>query len=388
MVARVVRAQVSRRSVLLGVGGAVALGALSACGAGGSAKGTTSNPPSGDRAVNWANHPQYLDYDEIARKYPSLERFTKQTGIRVSYSEEIGEDEIYYGTVQDRLRRGQYFGRDIVTLSDWMTARFIGNGWVREFDAKAIPNRKNLLPELAEVDFDPGRRKSLPWQSGYVGIGWNRALIPGGLRTLTDLWKPELKGRIEVSGEFRDTVGLIMSSQGKDISTQFSSSDFMNAVDELTRQVRSGQIRRVRGDAPQDDLVSGEALAVICRSSDIFALNAANEDRFGFTIPDSGGILWSDNLMIPNGSPNQENAEKILNFYYDPVNAAAVAAYVNHLCPVVGAQPELEKIDPDLSPSPLIFPTSADLEKVKTFRTLSAVEEKEFGGAFQVAIGN
>ena len=65
-------------------------------------------------------------------------------------------------------------------------------------------------------------------------------------------------------------------------------------------------------------------------------------------LPDSGGTLWSDNLMIPIGSPHKKNAETLINYYYDPKVAAEVAAYVNYICPVQGAQQEMEKIDKDL----------------------------------------
>ena len=57
-------------------------------------------------------------------------------------------------------------------------------------------------PALQDVDFDPGRTNTLTWQSGFGGIAWNKQEVPGGLRTVSDLWRPELKGRVEVLDEW------------------------------------------------------------------------------------------------------------------------------------------------------------------------------------------
>ena len=85
-----------------------------------------------------------------------------------------------------------------------------------------MPNAKNLLPALQNVDYDPGRKYSLTWQSGFGVLAWNKEKVPGGLKNVSDLWKPELKGRVEVLSEMRDTIGLIMLEQGVDISKDFT----------------------------------------------------------------------------------------------------------------------------------------------------------------------
>jgi spermidine/putrescine transport system substrate-binding protein len=204
---------------------------------------------------------------------------------------------------------------------------------------------------------------------------------------VSDLWRPELKGRVEVLSELRDTVGLVMLEQGKDISADFTEDDFMAAIDVLQKQVDSGQIRQVKGNSYKEDLISGDALAVIAWSGDITQINFENGDKWEFAIPESGGTLWSDNLMIPIGSPHKTNAEKLFNFYYDPQIAAEVAAYVNFICPVRGAREAMEKIDPELVDDPLIFPTEDVLNRVKNFRPLTPDEEVKFNQAFQAVIG-
>jgi spermidine/putrescine transport system substrate-binding protein len=186
----------------------------------------------------------------------------------------------------------------------------------------------------------------------------------------------------------RDTMGLIMLEQGVDISQQFSKDQFQKGLDELEKQISNGQIRQVKGNSYKEDLINGDALAVIGWSGDIFQINAENGDKWGLALPEAGGTLWSDNLLVPIGSPHKKNAEKLMNYYYDPAVAAEVAAYVNYICPVQGAQEEMKKIDPELAESPWIFPDEQAQAKAKVFRTLTPDEETEYSEAFQKVIGN
>jgi len=397
-VRRLVRAQLGRRSVLRGFGAAgVGLG-LAACGTGGtpssgggSAAGGAIAAPEDvsaeDPTLSWANWTLYLDLAEDGTSYPSLEAFTEQTGIDVTYSEDIDGNDSFYGRVQGQLANGDDIGQDVVVLTDWMAGRMIRLGYTQELDEANIPNKANVLQNLADVDFDPGRAHSLPWQSGFAGIAWNREELPDGLRTVSDLWRPKLRGRVEVLDEMRDTIGLIMLEQGVDISGEWSDGEFGAALEELERQVNSGQIRQVVGNSYKEDLVSGDALAVIGWSGDITQINFESGDRWEFAIPDAGGTLWTDNMMVPIGSPRKTNAEMLMNYYYDPEVAAQVAAWVNYICPVQGAQEAMAAIDPELAEDPLIFPTEEFLANAFIFRSLEAGEETEFTTEFQRVIG-
>jgi spermidine/putrescine transport system substrate-binding protein len=179
-----------------------------------------------------------------------------------------------------------------------------------------------------------------------------------------------------------------MQYQGVDPSGDFTEDQYMNAIDFLKGKIADGFIRKVRGNSYSEDLVNGDAVAVIGWSGDMFILKSENNNKFDFAIPESGGMLWSDNMLIPSTSTHKKNAETLINYYYEPSVAAQVAAYVNYICPVEEAKPELEKIDPALAESPFIFPDEATLAKVKVFRALSADEQTTFQTAFDEAIGN
>ena len=375
-------AMVSRRGVLAGAGGLGAAGLLAACG-GGSDSADSAN------SVRWGNWPLYLDYDEETKKYPTLEKFKEQTGITAEYFEDYNDNDEFYGKVQAQLKLGEDIGYDVVTPTDWMAARWIRLGYTQKFDAANIPNKSNILDSLASPSFDPNREQSLTWQGIMAGFGWNTEKNPKGIRTLDELFAPQNKGKIVVLSEMRDTIGIILLAQGVNLQT-VTEDQFMNAVDYMAKQISDGWIRGVKGNEYAEDLTSGDATAVIGWSGDMFILKAENEGKFDFAIPESGGTISGDNLMIPStaSAEGKANAEKLINFYYDPAIAAEVAAYVNYVCPVKGAQAEMEKIAPELASSPFIFPDDKMSQRLNVFRSLTPAEETSWTEAFQKAAGN
>jgi spermidine/putrescine transport system substrate-binding protein len=382
------QSQVTRRTVLAGAGASAAALALAACTPGGAKKLTPAADKSAtDKTLTWANWALYLDQDDSG-KYPTLLEFEKQSGINVKYDVAVDDNNTYYAKVKDQLALGQDIGADTVCLTDWMVSRLINLGYTQKLDHSKIPNIKNLSPSLKNVDFDRGRNYSLPWQSGFAGLAWNKEKIPNGLKQVSDLWDPALKGRIGVLSEMRDTIGLIMLEQGVDISSKsWGDAEFTKAIDEFQTQVKSGQIRNIKGNSYADDLKNEDTLAAIVWSGDVNGINSeVGSEKFGFAIPETGGTLWSDNFLIPIGSPRKANAEKLINYYYDPQVAATVAAYVNYITPVEGAKEAMQSIDPTLAENQLIFPNEATLATVKGFRTLTNAEQSKYSAQFE-AVG-
>jgi spermidine/putrescine transport system substrate-binding protein len=377
----IIGAMVSRRAVLAGAGGLGAAGLLAACGGSDSADSANS--------VRWGNWPLYLDYDEETKKYPTLEKFIEQTGIAATYFEDYNDNDEFFGKVQAQLKLGEDIGYDVVTPTDWMAARWIRLGYTQKFDTANIPNKSNILDSLASPSFDANREQTLTWQGIMGGFGWNVEKNPKGIRTIDELFAPQNKGKIVVLSEMRDTIGIILLSQGVNLQT-VTEDQFMNAVDFMAKKISDGWIRGVKGNEYAEDLTSGDATAVIGWSGDMFILKAENEGKFDFALPDSGGTISGDNFVIPStaSAEGKANAEKLINFYYDPAIAAEVAAYVNYVCPVKGAQAEMEKIDPALAASPFIFPDAAMSAKLNVFRSLTPAEETTWSEAFQKAAGN
>lgn len=377
----ILNSRISRRAVIAGAGAVAGATALASCGSGGGADAANQ--------VRWANWTEYLDLDEAGTGYPSLEAFEKKFGITAVYSEDINDNDEFYGKIQGQLKLGEDIGYDIITPTDWMAARLIRLGYTQKFDKTNVPNAKNILDTLASPSFDSNRDSSLTYQGIMAGLGWNTVVNPKGLKTLDDLWQPQNKGKIVVLSEMRDTIGLILLSQGIDITT-VTEAQFMNAVDFLEKKIADGWIRGIKGNEYTEDLVSGDATAVIGWSGDMFQLANESDGKFNFTIAESGGTISGDNFLIPSTATAEakKNAETLINYYYDPAVAAEVAAYVNYVTPVKGAQAEMEKIDPVLAKSEYIFPTEKTMSRLNVFKALTPAEETSWTEAFQKAAGN
>ena len=394
-IVRLSRASLSRRRLLQAAGIGTAAVAAAACGAGGGADDPTSSAaPTGpadlsdsEKTIAWSNWVEYLDLDEDTGERPTLEAFQAATGITVTYNEDVNDNNEFYAKVRTQLEQGQSIDRDIVVLTDWMAGLWIQNGFAQKLDKAMIPNSVNLIPRLQNVTFDAPRDFTLPWQGGFAGLGYNipavqDALGVDKLTSLDQLFDPALRGRITVLSEMRDTMGVIMAWQGND-PANFTDDQFQQAIAALAEQIDNGQIRQVAGNDYLDALGTGDVIGVIGWSGDVLTLG----DDYGFDFPESGATLWTDNMLIPSTSTHKKNAEELMNYYYDPVVAAEVAAYINYLCPVTGAKEAMEVIDPDLASNEYIFPSDAMLEQSFVFMPLTAEQDEAYQREFQAAIG-
>jgi spermidine/putrescine transport system substrate-binding protein len=377
----------SRRGFLRGLGatGAAAAGAslLAACGNDDNGGSGDGGGGSEDAILNFANWPLYIDTKRVdgEKTYPTLEAFEDKTGIQVNYSEVINDNEEYFAKIRPVLAAGKDVGVDSFVLTDWMASKLINLGWLETLDKSNIPNFKNLTSTLQSPNFDENRDYSIPWQSGVTGIAYDSSLTDP-ITTISDLFtNPDLNGSITALSEMRDTMGLILLDQGSD-PADFDAEEWSSAIATLQAAKDSGQIRQFTGNNYAQLLAKGDIKACIAWSGDIIQLQFDN-DNIKFVIPDAGGMLWSDNMLIPKEAQHKANAEAWMNYYYDPKVAAELAAWVNYICPVDGAQEEMRKIDPDLADNKLIFPSQDDYAELSIFRALTDDEETQFSSDFQ-----
>ncbi|MDH6129158.1 spermidine/putrescine ABC transporter substrate-binding protein [Kitasatospora sp. GP82] len=377
------RSTTSRRA-LLGATGLLGAAALSGCGIPAAyvpeERRSAPDHSERDKSLTFSNWPQYIDVDKAEHR-PTLEEFTKQTGIEVTYTEDINDNDEFFGKISPVLAQGGSPGRDLMVISDWMAGRYVKLGWVQSMDRDRMPNvTKYLDPQLASPAFDPGRRNSVPWQSGITGIAYNRKALGREIKSTADLWAPDLKGRVTLFAGMDEALGLLMLAQGADIA-EFTADDAHKAMDQVQKMVDRKQIRRFTGNDYTSDLASGAAIACQAYSGDAIQLKADNPD-IEFVVPEEGAELWAESLMIPNKAEHKQNAELLIDYYYRPEVAAKLAAFVQYICPVPAAREVLAKnedpVTAALADEPLIFPTDEIRAKLHTMRDVTAEERPGF----------
>ena len=362
------------------LGGALVLGpsVLAACGD--DSDSDAGSGGGGGNTLTISNWPAYIDEETV-------QLFIDETGIDLTYTEDYNDNNEYFAKIQPDLSAGRAIGPDIIVPTNWLAARLIDLGWVDELPLDKIPNKDNLVPELQNPSWDPDGKYTMPWQSGMTGIAYNRAVTGRELTSLEDLFDPEFKGKIGMLTEMRDTVGLIMLSTGADPTTA-TFDDAEPAFDRIQEAKDSGQIRQFTGNDYMDDLAAGNFVACIGWSGDIGQLALDNPD-LAFSIPDEGGMQWSDTMVMPAGAANTDSVAEWINYCYDPVNAARIAAWVGYNSPVQGVKEELAK-DPEteaLTESQLLFPDEETLSRLNTFATLDEEQETLFDERFSEIIG-
>jgi spermidine/putrescine transport system substrate-binding protein len=336
----------------------------------------------------FANWPLYIDYANWLKDRPSLNQFSRHTGIAVTYEEVIEGNEPFYAKIEPRLAAGKPLGYDLIVLTNgWQLTQLIDNGWVTPLDHSMLPNFHRYASPIAKnPNYDPDNRHTIPWQSGFTGIAYNTKAIDREITSVRDLWDPAFKGRVGMMSDNTDlgTAGLLYL--GLDPAST-KAADWRAAADVL-----SNQRPLVRGYYDQgyiDRLEKGETWISQAWSGDIFQANASGYPHLRFVVPEEGVMHWTDNMMIPRGAANPLSAVQWMNYYYQPRVAAEVADWVEYITPVPEAQALLMRSDPSVARSSLVFPTPAMAAKARNYPTYRTRSEYDaWNGLFDPIIAS
>jgi spermidine/putrescine transport system substrate-binding protein len=345
------------RTLLMALLALIAVLAFAACGdddsvGGGNADSEAEVAQSGDvkGELTISNWPGYMD----TGSGNTVAEFEDETGVKVDYVEDVNDNAEFFGKLQPQLQDGKSGGRSIFVVTDWMAKQMHDLGYLQEIDHSTVPTVfENMLPSLQDPAFDPGRKFSVPWQSGMTGMMVNTKLAPD-VRSVNDLFDPKYKGKVTMLSEMRDTVPLVMKADGVDVD-EATKQDWLDAIDKLREATDSGQIRRFTGNDYNQDMTNENVVAAIGWSGDTSLIENPDVE---WRMPTQGCILWSDNMVIPNGAPNTPAALAWMDFVYQPEVQAGISEYVQYVTPVAGVKEVFERQGKtELANNQLIFPS-------------------------------
>jgi len=392
------------RRGFLQAGGLTALAAgLTACGVSGAKKGPTGTAAANAAETFWdqqnktgsfvfANWPLYMDVGAKQSDHPSLDLFTKQTGIKVTYKEVIQDLASFFGKIQPVLAAGQDTGYDLMVLTNGLYLDKLKElDYLIPLDQSRMTNfAANASDLVKNPSYDPGNKYTMAWQSGMTGIGYDPAKVGHKISSWEDIRDPKLKGKIGMFGDNQDlpSCGLMAVGVAPEKSTV---DDWHTAAEWLQKQ--QPLVRKYYDQSYIDALSRGDIWATMAYSGDIYQANLSGA-ALEFVIPDEGAVLWTDNMMIPKYASHPLDAMIYMDFVYQPEIAAMLAEYINYITPVKGVQPIIkqdavkakgsDKSDLDyLASSPLIFPQPADFANLHSYRVLTAEEEQTWNSIFE-----
>jgi spermidine/putrescine transport system substrate-binding protein len=386
---------VTRRTFLRRAGrGGIAVGALltlpgllAACG------------PAASTKLRWLNWPAYIDISEDETSYPSIEAFTEQSGIEVEYNEGLLDNADFLAQYAPDLRAGNNTGWDLMSPGGWVVERMARNGWLEEIDHSKLPNWTANAADYAKgLWFDPDNKYSVWWQGGITGLAYDPELTEREITTFDDLLDPAFSGRAGGFSDMRDMFGLTLLSLG--IEPANATVDDVQRAQERLLGAPSGHFRGFYGNEYYDALAAGDLAISVAWSGDVSQMQLYDNDKVQFVVPESGGMRWNDNLVIPKGGAAKDNALKLMDYYYDPAAATMLSEYVGYFTPVNGvserivADAETARADGDTETAdlydalaPTVVPAADQIANTYTDKQLTEEEETQWNDLFEVVLG-
>ena len=292
-----------------------------------------------------------------------IDRFTKQTGIKVNVENYASNEEM----LSKLLAGGGKY--DLIQPSEYVIEALIKENLLHPLDHALIPNLKNLAPEFTSMPFDPGNQYSVPWMAGTVGIVVNTDLVTDPVTSYADVFQDKYKGKIVVLDDAREIV-----SWGLD-TLQIPVNDVTDENLEKVKPVIAKWLPLVKvydSDSPKTSLLNGDvAIGVVWSGEGALLLNA--DKKFKWTLPKEGAHLFVDSLAIPKTATHPKNAELFMNFILRPKVSALISADFPYLNPNAAARKELSAAELANVAS---FPDPAEVKKMQTFKDISTQASK------------
>lgn len=325
----------TRRSLLKGTGAAFAAFSF----------GTRSAFAEEEKKLNLYNYDTYIGETTLAD-------FNKATGIETKLDLFADMDELF------AKMKGGNPGYDAIVVANDYLERMIKANMVTPLDQSKIPNMSNIDPEFANPAFDPGRKFSIPYMWGTIGIGYRKSAVG---EEKMDTWKvlldsDKFAGKISLLGDAQNVLGCALKYLGFSFNSK-NPDEFKKAEELLIAHKKN--IKVFAPDNGQDLLASGEVVACMEWNGDI-AQVMAEDDDLNYLVPQEGTNIWQDTWAVPAGGKHPENAHAFLNFVLDAENGKNIATTVQYATPNLAAK----KLMPEeYVNNPAIFPPKDVLAK-------------------------
>jgi putrescine transport system substrate-binding protein len=295
-----------------------------------------------------------------------LEAFTKETGIKVVYdtfdSNEVLETKVLTGGT----------GYDLVVPSNSNVPRYIQAGAIAPLDPGRTPNARNLWPQvMAHMEpFDPGRRYTIPYMWGTIGIGYNPDAVAKRLPgTPVDSWKlvfdPAMLAKLKDCGVYfldasEDMYAVALTFLGRDPNST-DPADYAAATELLARV--KPYVRKFHSSEYIDALANGDICLAIGYSGDVLqaaeaAKEAGGKVKVAYAIPKEGTQVWFDVFAMPKDAPNPDAAYRFLDFMLRPEVIAKASNHTQYANANGAATPLVDsavRTNPNIYPTPEVF---------------------------------
>jgi spermidine/putrescine transport system substrate-binding protein len=326
---------------------------------------TTAPEPTQVAEVQPAKELQFFTWTEYID--PEIyTMFQEETGITVVESNFASNEEML------AKLQGGATGYDLIVPSDYTVGIMIEEGMLAPLDHDAVPNLVNLADRFKNVPYDPGNKYCAAYQWGTTGLGYNTAEMDEP-QSWSVLFHPDPAspsyGRTTMLDDPREAFSAALAYLGYDINTTDDAQ--LEEAKQLLIEAKPG-VSGYDSDQFDDLLASGESVMAHGWNGDILVAQEENED-IGYTIPQEGGVVWIDNVCIPNTVTPERKlaAEMFIDYLLRPDIGAMLSEYNYYASPNAASEALFEE---DFLNDPAVYPPAAVLEKLQYIKPLGDYE--------------
>ncbi|MGC6484635.1 MAG: extracellular solute-binding protein [Candidatus Puniceispirillales bacterium] len=265
-----------------------------------------------------------------------LNKFTAETGIEVVMDTYDSNE-----AMLANLKAGAMGSYDVAVPSDYMVKIMRDEGMLDSFNSSELSNFGNIQDQWLNVDFDMGRKNSVPYQWGSTSFMVDRSVYSGDIRSTDILFNPpaELRGKINVLDTAGETLALASLHMGfPQCSTDKSQ---LKALSQMLEEAKQ-HWASFNSDGAKDVLVAGDASAGMIWNG--FGAKArAERSSLEYSYPKEGYLVWADSVVLLKDAPNRDAALKFMDFLLEPENAAAVTNFARYTAGVKGVEAFLDQ---------------------------------------------
>lgn len=272
--------------------------------------------------------------------------FTKETGIKVVYSDYANNEEMYASVEPGNVKY------DVLFPSDYMIEKMINKDMLQKIDFSQIPNYENIDDEFLNLPYDPNNEYSVPYMWGTVGIVYNKTMVDEPVDSWDILWDNKYKDQIFMYDSERDSIMVALKKLGYSMNTR-DEKELEEAKQLLIEQ--APLVLAYVGDEGKNKMINGEAALMIAWAGDAMIMLEENPD-LAYVLPKEGTNYFVDGIVIPKNAENVEQAYQYINFLCRPDIAAMNAEYIGYSTPISAAR---ELLPDEIKNSEVAYPNQA-----------------------------